>query len=281
MITQLAKMIENTRIKYRLMKLTKINYIFIIIKENKKTFILLTKGDNNMSQNLIYKTALVTGATSGIGKAITKKLHQMNMNVVAVARNQDKLDSLAFELNNDSTLLTIQADVSNKKEIEFVVKQAVTHFETVDVLVNNAGKMGSSRILDGSSSDWEDMIDINIKGLLYGVNSVIGNMVNNQKGHIVNICSDSGFEVIERLSVYCATKFSVRSISIGLEKELANTGVRVTNISPGMVETELSSKSPFEENRKKLEPKDIANAVSYAISQPNHVNVNEVTVRPT
>jgi len=274
-------MIENTRIKYRLMKLTKINYIFIIIKENKKTFILLTKGDNNMSQNLIYKTALVTGATSGIGKAITKKLHQMNMNVVAVARNQDKLDSLAFELNNDSTLLTIQADVSNKKEIEFVVKQAVTHFETVDVLVNNAGKMGSSRILDGSSSDWEDMIDINIKGLLYGVNSVIGNMVNNQKGHIVNICSDSGFEVIERLSVYCATKFSVRAISIGLEKELANTGVRVTNISPGMVETELSSKSPFEENRKKLEPKDIANAVSYAISQPNHVNVNEVTVRPT
>lgn len=90
----------------------------------------------------------------------------------------------------------------------------------------------------------------NINGLLYGVNSVVGNMVNNQKGHIVNICSDSGFEVIERLSVYCATKFSVRAISIGLEKELANTGVRVTNVSPGMVETELSSKSPFEENRK-------------------------------
>src|SRR5699024_9652483 len=152
-----------------------------------------------MYQNLINKTALVTGATSGIGKAITKKLHQMNMNVVAVARNQDKLDSLAFELNNDSTLLTIQADVSNKKEIEFVVKQAVTHFETVDVLVNNAGKMSCSRILDGSLSDWEDMIDINIKGLLYGVNSVIGNMLNNQKGHIVNICSDSGLKL---LSVY-------------------------------------------------------------------------------
>ncbi len=98
MITQLTKMIENTRIKYRLMKLTKINYIFIIIKENKKTFILLTKGDNNMSQNLIYKTALVTGATSGIGKAITKKLHQMNMNVVAVARNQDKLDKFSFRI---------------------------------------------------------------------------------------------------------------------------------------------------------------------------------------
>src|SRR5699024_7122549 len=201
------------RIKYRLMKLTKINYIFIIIKENKKTFILLTKGDNNMSQNLIYKTALVTGATSGIGKAITKKLHQMNMTVVAVARDQAPVDSLACELNNASTLLTIQADVSNECEIEFVVKQAVTHFEPVDVLVNNAGKMGSSRILDGSLSDWEDMIDINIKVLLYGVNSVIGNIVNNHKGHIVNICSDSGFEVIECLYVYFSTKYSQFSIS--------------------------------------------------------------------
>lgn len=203
-----------------------------------------------MDQNSMYKTALVTGATSGIGKAITKKLLQMNMNVVAVARNQDKLNSLASELNNDSTLLKVQADVSNKKEIEFVVKQAETRFETVDVLVNNAGKMGSSRVLDGSVSDWEDMIDINIKGLLYGVNSVVGNMVNNQKGHIVNICSDSGFEVIERLSVYCATKFSVRAISIGLEKELANTGVRVTNVSPGMVETDSVRKAPLKKTEK-------------------------------
>ncbi len=123
------------------------------------------------------------------------------------------------------------------------------------------------------------MINTSIKGVLYGVNAVVDKMVNNQKGHIVNLTSDSSFEVIECLSVYCATKFSVRAISIGLEKELANTGVRVTNVSPGMVETDLSAKIPCEGNRKKLTPEDIANAVAYAISQPSYVNVNEVTVR--
>ena len=105
-------------------------------------------------------------------------------------------------------------------------------------------------------------------------------MLEKKSGHIVNIASDSGFEVIERLTVYCATKFAVRAISTGLEKELANTGVRTANISPGMVEMPLSSESPFESDRKKLEPADIANAVVYAVTQPEHVNVNEITVRP-
>lgn len=234
-----------------------------------------------MEKHLEYNTALVTGATSGIGKAITKRLLQLDMNVVAVGRNEEKLEALKSAFDNNAKLFVVQANVSKQQEIESAVKQAETQFGSVDVLVNNAGKMGSSRILTGETSDWDDMIDINIKGLLYGVNAVVGPMVNKQKGHIVNICSDSGFEVIERLSVYCATKFSVRAISIGLEKELANTGVRVSNISPGMVETGLSANSPFEENRKKLEPKDIANAVAYAISQPSYVNVNEITVRPS
>src|SRR5699024_5233214 len=101
-----------------------------------------------------------------------------------------------------------------------------------------------------------------------------------KSGHIVNIASDSGFEVIERLTVYCATKFAVRAISTGLEKELANTGVRTTNISPGMVETPLRSESPFEKDRKKLEPTDSANRVIYALTQPYYVNINEITVRP-
>lgn len=234
-----------------------------------------------MEQNLIYKTAFVTGATSGIGKAITRKLLNMGMNVVAVGRNEEKLKTLKSELANNTKLFVIQANVIKQQEIEFAVKQAEMQFGAVDILVNNAGKMGSSRILEGEISDWDDMIDINIKGLLYGVDAVVGNMVNNQKGHIINICSDSGFEVIERLSVYCATKFSVRAISLGLEKELANTGVRVSNISPGMVDTELSANSPFEENRKRLEPSNIADAVAYAISQPRYVNVNEITVRPS
>jgi NADP-dependent 3-hydroxy acid dehydrogenase YdfG len=124
------------------------------------------------------------------------------------------------------------------------------------------------------------MIDINIKGVLYGIHSVLPDMLENKSGHIVNIASDSGLEVTKRLTVYCATKFAVRAISTGLEKELAGTGVRVSNISPGMVETPLSSKSPFESDRKKLETSDIAKAVIYALSQPDYVNVNEITVRP-
>src|SRR5699024_7500790 len=124
------------------------------------------------------------------------------------------------------------------------------------------------------------MIDINIKGALYGIHSFLPEILERRSGHFVNIASDSDIEVIERLTVYCATKFAVRAICTGLEKELANTGVRTTNNSPGMVETPLSSKSPFEADRKKLEPTDIAKAVIYAITQTEHVTVNEVTVRP-
>ena len=124
------------------------------------------------------------------------------------------------------------------------------------------------------------MIDINIKGALYGIHSFLPEILERRSGHFVNIASDSDIEVIERLTVYCATKFAVRAISTGLEKELANTGVRTTNISPGMVETPLSSESPFEKNRKKLEPSDIAKAVIYVVTQLDYVNVNEITVRP-
>jgi len=140
--------------------------------------------------------------------------------------------------------------------------------------------MGTSSVLEGAVSDWEQMIDINIKGVLYGIHSVLPEMLKKSSGHIVNIASDSGFEVTKRLTVYCATKFAVRAISTGLEKELAQTGVRVSNISPGMVDTPLSSESPFDSDRKKLEPADIARAVVYAVTQPEHVNVNEILVRP-
>lgn len=122
----------------------------------------------------------------------------------------------------------------------------------IDIFVNNVGKMGSSRILEGNVEDWEQMIDINVKGVLYGINSVLPKMREEGRGHIVNIASDSGFEIIERLNVYCATKFALRAISIGLEKELSNTGVKATNISSGMVETPLSSECPFEEGRKNI-----------------------------
>lgn len=233
-----------------------------------------------MSKQLIGKTAIVTGASSGIGTAIVTELRKEGANVVLAARNKEKLDNIATEVGESENILCVQTDVTKQQDVDFLAERARQVFGSIDIYVNNAGKMGSSRVLDGEFSDWDQMIDINIKGVLYGIHSVLPEMLERKNGHIVNIASDSGFEVIERLTVYCATKFAVRAISTGLEKELANTGVRTTNISPGMVETPLSSKSPFEADRKKLEPTDIAKAVIYAITQPEHVNVNEVTVRP-
>lgn len=233
-----------------------------------------------MIKQLIGKTAIVTGASSGIGTAIAKELIKEGANVVLAARNKEKLESIVAETGQEENILCVQTDVTKKEDVDSMAERAKQVFGSVDIFVNSAGKMGSSRVLEGEVSDWDQMIDINIKGVLYGIHSVLPEMVERKSGHIINIASDSGFEVIERLTVYCATKFAVRAISTGLEKELAHTGVRTTNISPGMVETPLSSNSPFENDRKKLEPVDIAKAVIYAVTQPDHVNVNEITVRP-
>lgn len=233
-----------------------------------------------MTQQLVGKTAVVTGASSGIGSAIAKELAEAGANVVLAARNGGKLATIAEEMNQKAKMLCVKIDVTKQKDVNFLAERAQQAFGSVDIYVNNAGMMGSSRVLEGDVSDWEQMIDINVKGVLYGIHSVLPDMLEKKSGHIVNIASDSGFEVTERLTVYCATKFAVRAISAGMEKELAQTGVRVTSISPGMVETPLSSESPFESNRKKLEPKDIARAVVYAVTQPDYVNVNEILVRP-
>src|SRR5690625_279321 len=233
-----------------------------------------------MTKQLIGKTAIVTGASSGIGTAIAKELAKAGANVVLAARNKDKLESIVAEIGKEEKLLCVQTDVTKQQDVNFLAERARQVFGSVDIYVNNAGKMGSSRVLEGDVSDWEQMIDINIKGVLYGIHSVLPEMLEKKSGHIVNISSDSGFEVTKRLTVYCATKFAVRAISTGLEKELAQTGVRVSNISPGMVDTPLSSESPFDSDRKKLEPADIARAVVYAVTQPEHVNVNEILVRP-
>jgi len=159
-----------------------------------------------------------------------------------------------------------------------MVRQVEETFGPIDVYVNNAGVMLDAKITNKQVHNWEKMIDVNIKGVLYGLHEVIESMVERQTGHIFNIASVSGFEVTKNSTVYSATKFAVRAISIGLEKELARTGVRVTNISPGMVDTDLVTRGNVD--RKILSPKDIAEAVLYAWNQPKHVNVNELTIRP-
>ncbi|VEF47273.1 short-chain dehydrogenase/reductase SDR [Bacillus freudenreichii] len=225
------------------------------------------------------KTAVITGASSGIGAAIARELAGKGVNVVLAARRIDKLNEMEQEINGEGggKALAVQTDMANRKEVEDLVKKAVETFGSVDIFVNNAGQMLSATVQSGKVDEWERMIDVNIKGVLYGVNSVLPSMLEQSSGHIVNIASVSGLEVTKMSTVYSATKFAVRAISTGLEKELARTGVRVTNISPGMVDTPLSRSAS---DRKKLEAQDIAKAVVYAVTQPDYVNVNEITVRP-
>lgn len=228
----------------------------------------------------MMQNAVVTGASGGIGEAIAIKLANEGLNVVLAARRIEALTSVAETINKagKGKALVVQTDMTDRAQVEAMAQKAKETFGTIDLIVNNAGVMLSSKVSDGDVEAWEKMIDVNIKGLLYGTNSVLEGMIEQEKGHIVNIASVSGLEVTKMSTVYSATKFAVRAISTGLEKELAHTGVRVTNISPGMVDTRLTERHMI--NRKPLEASDIANAVYYAISQPAYVNVNEVTVRP-
>lgn len=230
------------------------------------------------------KTAIVTGASSGIGSTIARRLAQEGAQVVLAARRKEHLDKVAKEINQmgRGKALPIQTDVSNKSDVEHMVQKAKATFGPIDIYVNNAGLMLDALVTNGKVDEWEQMIDVNIKGVLYGIHSVIPEMVERSSGHIINIASVSGFEVTKISTVYSATKFAVRALSMGMEKELARTGVRVTNISPGMVNTDLTTRvtDGKSQRRKPLQAEDIAEAVVYAVTQPDYVNVNEITVRP-
>lgn len=227
------------------------------------------------------KVAIVTGASSGIGASIAETLSQHGVKVVLTGRNEARLSDVAKQLqeNSQSEIDTHIVDVTQKDEVAKLVKETENKFGHVDILVNSAGLMLSSAITDGDVEAWENMIDVNVKGTLYGINAVLPIFLNQSTGHIINIASISGFEVTKQSTLYSASKEAVHTITQGLEKELAKTGVRVTSISPGMVDTPLSGNTDWG-SRKKLDPQDIAEAVVYALQQPSHVNINEVTVRP-
>lgn len=234
-----------------------------------------------MMSLLTEKTAIVTGASSGIGRAIARALASEGANVVLAARTQEKLNETKKLIDNEGKgkALIVQTDISNQNDVKQMVDKAKEQFGEIDILVNNAGQMLTGSVRSGEVAEWEQMIDTNIKGLLYGIDAVLPSMLERSTGHLVNMASVSGHEVTKNSSVYSGTKFAVRAISTGLEKELAQTGVRVTNISPGMVATPLSGDNNWN-GRKKLEADDIARAVIYAVTQPDYVNVNEITVRP-
>ncbi|HDJ4371049.1 TPA: SDR family oxidoreductase [Staphylococcus aureus] len=227
---------------------------------------------------LTDKVAVVTGAGSGIGEAIATLLHEEGAKVVLAGRNKEKLQNVANQLSQDSVKV-VPTDVTNKEEVDELIKIAQQTFGDLDIVINSAGQMLSSKITDYQVDEWDSMIDVNIKGTLYTAQAALPTMLEQSSGHLINIASISGFEVTKSSTIYSATKAAVHTITQGLEKELAKTGVKVTSISPGMVDTAITAAyNPTD--RKKLEPQDIAEAVLYALTQPKHVNVNEITVRP-
>ncbi|CXM21074.1 SDR family oxidoreductase [Staphylococcus aureus] len=227
---------------------------------------------------LTDKVAVVTGAGSGIGEAIATLLHEEGVKVILAGRNKDKLQNVANQLAQDSVKV-VPTDVTKKEEVDELIKIAQQTFGGLDIVINSAGQMLSSKITDYQVDEWDSMIDVNIKGTLYTAQAALPTMLEQSSGHLINIASISGFEVTKSSTIYSATKAAVHTIAQGLEKELAKTGVKVTSISPGMVDTAITAAyNPTD--RKKLEPQDIAEAVLYALTQPKHVNVNEITVRP-
>ncbi|MFQ3872192.1 SDR family oxidoreductase [Staphylococcus sp. Mo2-6] len=227
------------------------------------------------------KVAIVTGASSGIGASIAQVLSSHGVKVVLSGRNESRLNDTAQRIQTagNADVETLVVDITDKKDVERLVQTAKDKFGRVDILINSAGQMLSSAITDGDVEAWDAMIDVNVKGTLYGINAVLPTFLGQSSGHIINIASISGFEVTKKSTLYSASKAAVHAITQGLEKELAKTGVRATSISPGMVDTPLSGETDWGE-RKKLDPEDIAEAAIYALQQPSHVNVNEVTVRP-
>ncbi|HEK6414356.1 TPA: SDR family oxidoreductase [Staphylococcus aureus] len=227
---------------------------------------------------LTDKIAVVTGAGSGIGEAIATLLHEEGVKVILAGRNKDKLQNVANQLAQDSVKV-VPTDVTKKEGVDELIKIAQQTFGGLDIVINSAGQMLSSKITDYQVDEWDSMIDVNIKGTLYTAQAALPTMLEQSSGHLINIASISGFEVTKSSTIYSATKAAVHTITQGLEKELAKTGVKVTSISPGMVDTAITAAyNPTD--RKKLEPQDIAEAVLYALTQPKHVNVNEITVRP-
>lgn len=236
------------------------------------------------------KTAIVTGASSGIGEATALALAVAGANVALAARRTDRLEALKAKIEKETNAkaIVVKTDVTDKAEVERLAAKTKEAFGSIDILVNNAGVMLLSHIKNDLIDEWTRMVDVNIKGVLHGIHAVLPTMLEQNTGHIINISSVAGHEVSRTSTVYSATKYAVRALSMGLEKEFSTTGLRVTNISPGAVESELREHITDEEvranlgNKKRtlLQADDIANAIVYAVSQPDYVNVNEIIVRP-
>ena len=236
------------------------------------------------------KTLLITGATSGIGLAAAKKLANEKNQLIICGRRQGKLDEISEELSKSTNVLSLCFDVSNKNEVNKLLSNLPKEFSSIDILINNAGNAhGLDTIQDGSLDDWDNMIDSNIKGLLYVSRVIIPKMIEQQSGHIINIGSLAGREVYEKGNIYCATKHAVNAISKAMRIDLNKTGIKVSEINPGLVETDFSNvRFKGDSNRaekvyqgyKALQADDIADIIEFVINRPSHVNIADILVLP-
>ena len=244
-----------------------------------------------MANNIAGKVVVITGASSGLGEAAARSLAALGASVVLGARRVDRLEALAAELNSGGgRARAVATDVGHRDQVKRLVDAAVETYGRVDVMINNAGLMPQSLLESLKIDEWDRMIDVNIKGVLYGIAAALPYMKQQKSGHFIHVSSVAGHKVRPGGTVYSATKHAVRVISEGLRQEVKPYGIRTTLISPGAVDTELPNTITDPEvaaNMRKfydevaIPPESFARAVAYAIGEPDDVDINEILYRPT
>jgi NADP-dependent 3-hydroxy acid dehydrogenase YdfG len=237
------------------------------------------------------KIALITGSTSGIGKATAYELAKVGFKLILCGRRNEILGALEKDLNKITLTTSLCFDVSDNLEVNRSISSLPKKWKNINVLINNAGNAhGMDLFQDGNIDDWDKMIDINVKGLMYVTKSIIDNMIENSSGHIINIGSLAGREVYPKGNIYCASKYAVKAISQSLRLDLNKHNIKVSEINPGLVETSFSdvrfkgdkskAKNVYK-GYKALQANDIAEIISFVISRPKHVNIADLLVLPS
>ncbi len=237
------------------------------------------------------RIALITGATSGIGESTARLLAKNNFQLILCGRRADRLAKLGEQLSTLTTIYTLSFDIRNRKSVEQAFASLPNEWKAIDVLINNAGNAhGLAPVQTGNVDDWDAMMDINVKGLLYISRLVIPGMTERKNGHIINLGSIAGKEVYPNGNAYCASKFAVDALTQGMRMDLNSFGIKVTSINPGLVETEFSLvrfKGDIEKAKtvyKGIQPltgDDVANVILYVLQQPPHVVLADITIFPT
>lgn len=237
------------------------------------------------------KTVFITGATSGIGMATAQLFAQQKFRLVLCGRRQERLSQLQNELGAITEVTTLQFDVRDKEAVFSAVESLPSGFKEIDILINNAGNAhGLDPIQDGSIEDWDAMMDINVKGLLYVSKAILPQMIERNSGFIVNIGSTAGKEVYPGGNVYCASKYAVNAINKGMRIDLNKYNIRVSGIHPGLVQTEFSDvrfkgdtkrAEKVYQGYKALQAEDIADIIHFVVTRPYHVSIEDLVVFPT